>query len=169
MTTVKINGKLGSNASVAIEELTGKLFAKPGIRIVGVVELAHIERTQPAPDEDKEPSVTLGIKHLEIARGGEQEHAIRDALKALYTLRSASGTLTETDDVQLSERTLQLTAGMVTAVDAARLRVALKNWAEYARRSSLAGNLTLTQMRDELRTVSSGLDAVLAWSESDGH
>lgn len=167
MTTVKIDSKLGSNASLGIEDLSARLFAKPGMRIVAVVELAHIERTQPAPDEDKEPSVKLGIKSLEVARGGRQEDAVRRALHALYTLRTASGTITEDGDVELSERTLSDTGGEVFSLTAARLQVALKRWSDVAFRVASDSKLTAEQLRNELREISRGLTATSQW-EADG-
>jgi hypothetical protein len=167
MTAVKIDPKLSANASLGIEEHTGRLYSKPGMRILAVVELAHVERTQPAPDEDKEPSVKLGIKHLEVARGGRAEEAVRRALHALYTIRTASGTLDGDGEVQLSERTLGDTGGDVFAVSAARMQVASERWARYAAQVAANTQLTLEQLRNELRQISKGLGAAAAWS-SDG-
>jgi hypothetical protein len=120
-----------------------------------------------APDEDKEPTVKLGIKHLEVARGGRQEDAIRQALHALYTIRTASGTLDGDGEVQLSERTIGDTGGQVFAVTATRMQVAAAQWAKYAHNAAAKGNLTVEQMRNELREVARGLESATAWS-SDG-
>lgn len=167
MTTVKIDPKLSANASLGIEQHTSRLYSKPGMRILAIVELAHIERTQPAPDEDKDPTVKLGIKHLEVARGGRQEDAIRQALHALYTIRTASGTLDSDGEVQLSERTIGETGGEVVMMTAARMQVAAGQWAKYAHNAAAKGNLTVEQMRNELREIARGLEAAGLWG-SDG-
>lgn len=163
MTAIKVDPKLSSNASTALEALSGQLFRNPGMRVVGVVELAAVERTEPAPDEDKEPSVKLAIKHLEIGIG-DQEHNLRDALRALYALRSASGTLDEHDTVELSERTMRLVAGQLSVTEAARLRVMAHTWQQYANQAR-RGDLTREQLLNELKVISEGLGAALVWSE----
>lgn len=165
-TKAKLDSALSSNASVAIEDLIGRIYAKPGMRVLAVVELAHVERTQPAPDEDKDATVKLGIKHLEVARGGRQEEAVRRALNALYTIRTASGTLDPEGEVALSERTLGDTAGEVMLVTAARLQVAMRKWADYAR-NVLSGKLSNEQLRQELRDIAAGLDQSAEWSDGD--
>lgn len=167
MTTVKIDSKLGSNASLGIEDLAARLFAKPGMRILAVVELAHVERIEPAPDEDKEPSVKLGIKALEVARGGRQEDAVRQALLALYTIRTASGTLDGDGEIELSERTLSGTGGELGMLTAARHHVALKRWSDTAYRVAGDPKLTAEQMRNELREIAKGLHAATQWSDGD--
>lgn len=159
MTTVKIDPKPAANATFALEPLTSRLYANPGMRIVAVVELAHVERTQPAPDEDKEASVKLAIKHLEVARDEQEDH-LRKVLRALYLHRTAQGTLDDAGEVELSQRTLELAGGMMDAIEAARLRVAVLAWRDYARQS-LQGKLSNTQLRDELQTIGDGLAAVV--------
>ena len=167
MTTVKIDSKLGSNASLGIEDLSARLFAKPGMRVVAIVELAHVERTQPAPDEDKEPSVKLGIKALEVARGGRQEDAVRKTLAALYTIRTASGTLDPEGEVELSERTIEETGGEVTLITAARYQIALKKWSDACYRAAGDPKLTADQLRRELREIAKGMNASSEWSDGD--
>jgi adhesin HecA-like repeat protein len=156
---VKLDGSVASNASLALDPLAARLFNNPGMRIVGVVELAHVERTEPAPDEDKESVVKLGIKHLEIGRDEQEDH-LRRAMRALYLHRTAQGKLDEDGEVELSQRTLELTAGLLNSVETARLRVALAHWREYARQATV-GQLTMTQLREELSTIADGLGAVL--------
>lgn len=160
MTVIKIEGKLGANAAASLERLAGPLYNTPGMRIVGVVELAHVERTQPAPDEDKDAVVRLAIKGLEIGRE-EQEHALRRALRALFLHRTAQGTLDDHGDVDLSQRTLDLLAGELHATEAARLRAALGHWQAYARQM-LGRDATKAQQREDLATLADGLAAALA-------
>jgi hypothetical protein len=160
VTVIKLDSKMATNARDAIDPLAGRLYANRGARVLGVVELAHIERTEPAPDADKEASVKLRIVHLEVA-GDEQEEHVREALRALYLQRTARGTLDESGEVRLSERTLELTAGLLHAVDLARLRVAVGHWAEYLRRVRSQDKLTASEIRHELDTIGDGLQAAL--------
>lgn len=160
MTTVKLDAKLATNAQQGLEPLVATLYSRPGVRIVGVIELAHVERTQPAPDEDKEASVKLQVKHLEIARD-DQEEILREALRALYLHRTATGTVTEDSDVELSERTLNLVEGHLHAAEVARLRVAVLHWAEYAQRLQRIQNASVTELMHELRAIADGLWATV--------
>lgn len=162
MTVIKLASKLGGNATVSLSELTGPLYNNPGLRLVGVVELAHVERTQPAPDEDKEATVTVAVKHIEIARGDQEDH-LRTAMAALHRQRTAVGTLDDEMEVTLSERTVERCAGVLDAVEAARLRAALLAHSDYIHRV-LLGDMTLTQAKEELRTVQRGLEAATGWS-----
>lgn len=160
MTTAKIATKLSNQAMEGLGEHVPGLYANPGKRVVAIVELAHIERNQPAPDEDKEASVTLGIKHLEVANH-EQEDALRQALRALFTLRTAYGKLTETDDVELGEDTLRRCAGELTTIEAARLHVAIEKWGEFASRILHNDKLTKSDLQREIRTLADGLRATI--------
>lgn len=161
MTVIKLASKLGGNASVALHEIVSPLYNNLGMRIVGVVELAAVERAQPAPDEDKDASVTVAVKHIEIARG-DQEHHLRQAMAALHRQRTAVGTLDDGMEVTLSERTVERCSGVLDAVEASRLRAALLAHSDYIHRV-LMGDLTLTQAKEELRTVQRGLEAATGW------
>jgi hypothetical protein len=159
MTKIKVDGALATKAQESLERLTTQLYNRPGMRIVAVVELAHVERTQPAPDEDKEAVVKLGIKSIEVADTEQEEH-LRQVLRALYTQRTAYGTLDPDGEVELGEQTLRLAGGMMHAVDAARLRTVVKHWAHYAEQATF-GHLTQQQLLEELKTIAGGLRAAL--------
>jgi hypothetical protein len=161
MTIAKIEGKPSAAAAAGLEPWIQPLYAAPSKRVLGVLELAHILRTQPAPDADKEPEVKLRITHLEIARP-EQEAPIREALRALYLHRTASGTLDEDGQLELSKSTLELTGGLLHALEAARLRAAVIHWHQQCRRVLGVNEITVTEMRHELDTIADGLSAVLA-------
>lgn len=161
MTTIKLDGKPATAASDALVPWAQELYKKPGMRIVGVVELAHVERTQPAPDEDKEASVKLRISHLELAGDGQQENAVREAMRALYLHRNAQGTLTEDLDVELSKDTVRKLAGNLDATEAARRGVAIEHWATYARRVLHTANITPTELMHELKAIADGLYGAL--------
>jgi hypothetical protein len=161
MTTVKLDSKVGAGAGQALERHVPRLYANLGTRIVGVVELAVVERTEPAPDEDKDPSVKLAIKHLEVAND-EQDETVRKAMRALHVQRTARGTLTEDGDIELSDQTLRLVGDMLHDIEAARLRVLADSWARYAEQATMT-ELTVTQLREELVTVARGLRAGLGY------
>ena len=160
MTAIKLDSNLAPPAAEALDRLTAKLYAKQGMRIVGVVELAHVERTQPAPDSDKKASVKLQIKHLEIANS-DQENAVREALRALHLHRVAHGTLLEDGEVELSKQTLSDAGGMLHAIEAARLRVTMMHWRDYVYRVRSDNDLTVSQLQNELSTIVDGLSAAL--------
>lgn len=160
MTAIKLDSRIGSAAGAALEPHVPSWYRKPGVRAVGIVELAHVERVQPAPDSDKEASVKMRITHLEIPTV-EQEDVIREAQRALYLQRTATGTLTDTGEIELAEQTLRLTGGQLHAIESARLRAALTHWASYAERANWDDKLTITQVRHELDTIAKGLNAAL--------
>jgi hypothetical protein len=156
---LKLDSKMRTAPEDVLGQLARPLYDSPGVRIVGIVELAHVERTQPAPDTDVEPSVKVQITALEIGRE-EQEHHLREAMRALYLHRTARGTLTESGDVELSDRTVELTAGVLHAVEAARLRAVVRHWGEYARSVTRSNKpLSNSELLHELAAVADGLDA----------
>lgn len=161
MTTVKLDSKLGGGPAAAIEPHIPALYGRPGCRVMVIGELAHIERTQPAPDSDGEPSVKMRISSMEIA-AKEQEGAVREALRALYLQRTAQGTLDEHGQMVLTESTLKLTGGLLSEIELARLRAGLQHWAHYARRAVGTDKITHSELMHELQTVADGLFAVLS-------
>lgn len=167
MIGIKLDSKLTTAAGVSLERYAGKLYASPGMELVGVVALRHVERTQPAPDEDKEPSVKLRVTGLEIANP-DQENTIREAQRALYLHRNAQGTLDESGDIELADRTLKLTGGLLHAIESARYEVAVRGWAEYARRAIAVNGSTANELRAELRKVAEGLERVLRGEPVEG-
>lgn len=163
MTVAKIESKPSAAAGSGLEPWVQPLYSVPSKRVVGVVELVHVLRTQPAPEADKEPEVRLRISQLEIARE-EQEPAVREAMAALHLHRTAYGTLNEDGDLELSQRTLELAGGRLHAIEAARLRAAVQHWWTYARHVAALGDdkHTVTSLREELQTIADGLGAALA-------
>jgi hypothetical protein len=159
--TLKLDSKLAGSAVVSLQELASHLYANQGKRIVGIVELAHIERTEPAANEGKDPVVKVAIKAIEMARG-DQEDALREAMAVLHRHRTATGTIDEELNPQLSTRTVDATLGNLDAIESARLRVAIEQWGEYIDRV-MRGKLSLNQAREELQTVRKGLAAAIHW------
>lgn len=156
MTKVKINGTPSTNALDALMPHVPSLYSNLGKRVIVIAELSAVDRLQVAPDEDKEASVTLQIKHAEVA-GPEHEDAVRQALRALHTQRTAYGTITEEQDVEISERTLAMCAGEITAIEAARLHILVERWGDYARQALHNPKLTASELRHELTTVADAL------------
>lgn len=164
MTALKIDGKPTSSARAGIEGYIPALYASPGKRVVGVIELEHVERTEPAPGADREPSVKVRMSALEIANP-EQEDQVRAALRALYLHRTAAGKLTEDGEVELSEQTLERCAGLLHAIEAARLRAVVGHFRTYIASALRVENPSVTELQHELATVGDGLAAALRATE----
>jgi hypothetical protein len=160
LTKVKINGTPSTHALDALMPHVPSLYANLGKRVVAIVELAAVDRLQVAPEEDKEASVTLQVKHAEVA-GPDQEEAVRLALRALHIQRTAYGTITEQGDIEIAERTLAACAGELAAIEAARLHIAVERYAELARTLQLNGKLTISDLRRELKLLADGLSATI--------
>lgn len=158
MTALKIDSKLATAANEALAPHAAALFARLGSTRMAVVELRSAERTEPAPDEDKEQAVKVRVAHLEVANP-EQEESLRQCLQALHLHRTAYGTLNEEGDLQLSESTLERAAGEVNAIEAARLHVAIERWTEYGHRVLSRNKTTASELRQEFDTVIKGLMA----------
>lgn len=163
MIAIKLNSSLAKAAFVSLERYAAKLYGRPGMRLVGVVELRHIERTQPAPDEDKEASVTVGVKHLEVARG-DQAEALRKAMRALYVQRTARGTLEEQlDELQLSKDTLTGVGDDLALKETARLRAAMQLHADTLQRLRI-GSFTEKDLRKQLDKLHNLVTTTLQWT-----
>jgi hypothetical protein len=160
MTQLKFESKPAAVADEAIEPYVRIVYDNPGKRLVVVGELQHVERTQPAPGSDKTPVVRVKFTHLEVANP-EQENELRNVLRALYLQRTATGTLEEDGQLELSPDTLRSAAGLLGAIEVARLKVQMRHWAAYARRIVHARDLVETEIRHELQTVADGLTAAI--------
>lgn len=161
MIAIKLDTKVSTSAGDALSRYAQELYRRPGMSVVGVVELRHVERTQPAPDEDKDPAVKVRIAGLEIANP-DQEDAVRDAQRALYLHRNAQGTLDESGDIELADRTLKLTGGLLSAIESARYEVGCRGWADHARRALAVQQSTANELRAELRKLAEGLERLVA-------
>ncbi|MEV8636553.1 hypothetical protein AB0395_33390 [Streptosporangium sp. NPDC051023] len=159
-TSLKFDSKVGSAAAAAIEPHIRPIYDRPGCRVMAIVELAHVERVQPAPEADKEPSVKVRITHMEVPNK-DQEGAIREAQRALYLQRTASGTLDENGQLVLTESTMKNISGLLHEVEIARLRAGLHYWVNYVARVNSQTGLTVSEMQHELDTVAQGVAALL--------
>jgi hypothetical protein len=162
MTDLKVAGKPNAGAMSGIEPFVRRLYDTPGMTIVAVVEFRHDQRVQPASGSDTSPSVTLKITGCEIATK-EHEGALREAQRALYTMRTARGTIDEeTGGVELAEETMRRTGGLMHAIETARLRGGLLHYVNYIKQVNAKVNeLSVSEMAHELALVADGLVAVL--------
>lgn len=160
MTTAKIVSKMTTAAEAGLEPSVLPLYNAPGATVVAVVELQHIERVQPAPGSETAATVRLRINHLEVA-GTEQETTLREAMMALYTLRTASGTLDAAGEIELSERTLRQTGGELTAIEAARLTVGLRSVRARLLELLADPRMTVSGWALETRTLTEAMTAML--------
>ena len=163
---LKFDSKISPPAEKALEPYIGRLYDVPGLRLMAVVELKQEDRNSPPPDSDSGLWVKARVASLEVA-APEQEATLRDAQRSLYLQRTATGTLDEDGQVELDERTLELTGGMLHAVETARLTAALRHWAAYIRRVNRTEQLTITEIRHELDAVATGLTAALDHARDD--
>lgn len=167
MTALKFTGKPTAAAMQALEPHITRLYNAPGARVMAVIEMAHVERLQPAPGSDKDASVGMKITACEIPTR-EQEGAIREAQRALYLQRTARGTLDEDGQMTLDDDTLKMTAGLLMSIECARLRAGLQHWTDYARRVvGASGKLAGSEIAHELQTVVDGMAAVLATAKPE--
>jgi hypothetical protein len=164
--TLKLDGTPSTAAMGALEAHVAALYAKPGARLMGIVELAHIERVQPAPEADKDPSVKVKVTQLEIPNS-EQVDAIREAQRALYISRTARGTLDEDHQLALAKQTIDLLGGSLAFRDVARLNAGLRTWVDYVTRVCTNEKLTAGELRHELDAIRDGLTALLQARDFD--
>lgn len=155
----KIAAAISNDAQEALSRHAMAMYSTLGKRVIIIAELASTERTQIAPDEEKDVSVTLQIKQLEVAHA-DLETPARDAMQALYLTRTATGTLDEDDQVKLAADTVAELGRSLAMTEAARLHAGISHWLDYVRRSR-SSNLSAEAFRKELATIADGLNRVL--------
>jgi hypothetical protein len=160
MTALKIRGA-STAAMTAMQPHVERIYRRSGMRVMAVVELAHIERTEPAKDADKDRSVTVRIASAEVPTG-DNEDVLREVMRSLYLLRTATGTLTEEGELALSKQTLASCVGIVGGREIARLSAGVHYWREYVARVGANEKLTAGELRHEIDAIRDGLAALLA-------
>lgn len=166
MTQLKFDAKVSASAQEALEPHVRPVYSTPAARRLFIGEFAALERTEPAPGSEKEPSVKVRIVSLELPNES-QEGYVREALRFLHLQRTARGTLDDDGQLELAQDTLRLTGGHLAYLETARLRAGLGHWAAYARRVLHTSNLTVSEVLHEMKTVADGLDAVLSSARDD--
>jgi len=168
VTTLKLDGTPGAGALAALEPHIPGLYADPGRHFMAIVEWRHIERVQPAPDTDKEPSVKVKMVSCEVPIG-EQVDAVRSAAHALFLRRTAQATLTEQLDVELTERTLERLAGEMVYADVVRLQAGISAFQRYAEDACSRGaRATIGELKADLKAIRDGLRALSTGVEPAG-
>lgn len=92
---VKFDSKVLTDVAEALEPHAVEMFKQRRGRWMAVVELAHVERTEPGPDEDKNPTVKLRVTSIEVAGDEISGGRLRGIQREMYDRRTSGGTLFE--------------------------------------------------------------------------
>jgi hypothetical protein len=150
----------------ALEPHVQRIYGRPGLRVMAVIELAHVERTQPAPDADKDASVTMRITQLEVP-APDQEDSLREVQRSLYLQRTATGTLDEAGQLELAKQTIKDAGGIVGHIAVARMSAGINHWRGYLARVQANDQLTIGELRHELDALSEGLAGLIGRPPAD--
>lgn len=94
---VKVDSKILADVAEALEPFASRMFKERHGRWMAVVELAHVERTEPGPEEDKAPAVKVRIVGAEIAADELAAGRLRGLQRDMYERRTSGGTLFQPD------------------------------------------------------------------------
>jgi hypothetical protein len=94
---VKFDSKVLTDVAEALEPHATEMFKQRRGRWIAVVELGHVERTEPGPDEDKNPTVKLRVTSIEVAADEITGGRLRGVQREMYDRRTSGGTLFESD------------------------------------------------------------------------
>jgi hypothetical protein len=97
---VKFDSKVLTDVAEALEPHTAEMFKQRRGRWMAVVELSHVERVEPGPDEDKQPAVKVRVTGIEVAADEITGGRLRGIQREMYDRRTAGGTLFEGDEAQ---------------------------------------------------------------------
>lgn len=158
--TIKIEPKPAKGAAEALGQHANAMYATLGKRLLGIVELEAVERNEVADDDEKDTWVKLRIVGLEVPNA-DQEDAVRAAMMALNTQRTAFGTLTEDEDVELSQSTLERCAGDMITAEAARLHIAIEVFGDKMAAAARNNKLTAGDLRREITDLSRAMRGVI--------
>jgi len=119
---IKFDSKVLEDIKEAMEPYTDDMFRQRKGRWMAVVELAHVERVEPGPDEDKFPSVKLRIVAIEVAPDEFSDERLRELQRGLYRLRTKGGTLDAElhPDVQQARDVLKHGSGLLVGASSAQ-------------------------------------------------
>ncbi|MFE9845822.1 hypothetical protein [Streptomyces goshikiensis] len=92
---VKFDTKVLADPAEALEPFSSEMFKQRRGRWMAIVELAHVERTEPGPDEDKNPTVKIRVTQIEVAADAVTDEHLRHLLRDFYVRRTSEGTLDE--------------------------------------------------------------------------
>lgn len=96
---VKFDSKVLTDVAEALEPFSEEMFKQRRGRWMAVIELAHVERSEPGPDEDKNPAVKIRVTTIEVAADEITAGRLRNRQREMYDRRTSGGTLFENEDV----------------------------------------------------------------------
>jgi hypothetical protein len=99
---VKFDSKVLTDVAEALEPFAEHMFKQRRGRWIAVVELAHVERTEPGPDEDKQPTVKLRVTGIEVAADEITGGRLRSLQREMYDRRTSGGTLFEHNEDEVA-------------------------------------------------------------------
>ncbi|MFD3802605.1 hypothetical protein ACFWTC_03030 [Streptomyces sp. NPDC058619] len=90
---IKFDTKVLTDPAESLEPFASEMFKQRRGRWMAIVELAHVERTEPGPDEDKDPTVKIRVTAIEVAADAITDERLRNLQRDLYVRRTSDGTL----------------------------------------------------------------------------
>ncbi|MFH9610466.1 hypothetical protein [Streptomyces sp. NPDC017448] len=90
---IKFDSKVLTDVAEALEPFADSMFKNRQGRWMAIVELAHVERTEPGPDEEKAPSVKVRVVGVEVAADEFTDERLRQEQQTMFRHRTSSGTL----------------------------------------------------------------------------
>lgn len=97
---VKFDSKVLTDVAEALEPFSEEMFKQRQGRWMAIVEFGHVERTEPGPDEDKNPTVKIRVTSIEVAADEITRGRLRGLQREMYDRRTSGGTLFEDDEAQ---------------------------------------------------------------------
>ncbi|MFF6904551.1 hypothetical protein ACFY9Q_01245 [Streptomyces sp. NPDC012389] len=94
---IKFDSKVLTDVAEALEPFADQMFKNRQGRWMAVVELAHVERTEPGPEEDKAPAVKVRVVGIEVAGDEISGGRLRGMQRDMYDRRTSGGTLFESE------------------------------------------------------------------------
>ncbi|KOG21771.1 hypothetical protein [Streptomyces viridochromogenes] len=94
---VKFDSKVLTDVAEALEPHATEMFKQRRGRWMAVVELSHVERAEPGPDEEKNPTVKVRVTSIEVAADEITAGRLRGVQREMYDRRTSGGTLFESD------------------------------------------------------------------------
>ena len=95
---VKFDSKVLTDVAEALEPFSEEMFKQRRGRWMAVIELAHVERVEPGPDEDKQPAVKVRVTSIEVAGDEITAGRLRSQQRDMYDRRTSGGTLFQQHD-----------------------------------------------------------------------
>lgn len=90
---IKFDSKVLTDVAEALEPFADTMFKNRQGRWMAVIELAHVERTEPGPDEDKAPAVKVRVVGIEVAGDEISGGRLRGMQREMYERRTSGNTL----------------------------------------------------------------------------